>query len=108
MRLAAHDLEHIVHRRVHAAPVYFGRPFGEGLYHLFLDFGGLGHYVVVLHLGRRQVQLVGGLDVGHLFEQVHQFRQVEKLGEPGPGPVAGALGKQVVKRFSAFSLNAPN
>ena len=35
------------------------------------------------------MELVGGLDVRDLFEQVHQLRQVEELGKAGPGPVAG-------------------
>ena len=82
---------HIVLGRVHRTAVYLGRPLGERLYHLFLDFGGLGHDVVVLHLRRGQMQLVGGLNIRHLFEQVHQLRQVEELGETGPGPVAGSL-----------------
>ena len=87
----AGDLEHIVLGRVHRTAVYLGRPLGERLYHLFLDFGGLGHDVVVLHLRRGQMQLVGSLNIRHLFEQVHQLRQVEELGETGPGPVAGSL-----------------
>ena len=54
-------------------------------------FGGLCHDVVVFHFRGGQVQLVGGLDVRHLFEQVHQLRQVEKLGESGARPIAGSL-----------------
>ena len=52
-------------------------------------FGGLRHVIVVFHLRGGQVQLVGGLDVRHFFEQVHQFRQVEKLGESSARPIAG-------------------
>ena len=85
----AGNLEHIVLPGVNAPAVYLGRPLGEGLYHRFLVFGGLGHDVVVFHLRGRKMELVGGLDVRDLFEQVHQFRQIEKLGEAGPGPVAG-------------------
>ena len=91
MRVAAHDFEHIVLPGVNAPAVYLGRPLREGLHHLFLVFGGLGHDVVVFHLRGRKMELVGGLDVRDLFEQVHQLRQVEELGEPGPGPVAGPL-----------------
>ncbi len=87
----AGDLEHIVLGRVHRTAVYLGRPLGERLYHLFLDFGGLGHDVVVLHLRRGQMQLVGGLNIRHLFEQVHQLRQVEKLAESCSCPVAGSF-----------------
>ena len=101
------DLEHIVHRWVHAAPVYFGRPFGEGLYHLFLDFGGLGHDVVVLHLGRGQVQLVGGFDVRDLLKEIHQLRQVEELGKACACPVAGALRGQFQRRHGLTKSGRP-
>ncbi len=51
----------------------------KGPDHFLLMFGGLRHDVVVFHLRGGQIQLVGGLDVRHFFEQVHQLRQVEKL-----------------------------
>ena len=64
--------------RVHTASVYFGSALRESLHHFLLVFGGLCHDVVVFHFWGGQVQLVGGLDVRHLFEQVHQLRQVER------------------------------
>ena len=54
-------------------------------------FGRLRHDVVVFHLRGGQVQLVGGLDVRHFFEQVHQLWQVKELGKPCSCPVAGAF-----------------
>ena len=69
----------------------FGGALGEGLHHILLVSGGLCHDVVVFHLRGGQVQLVGGLDVRHLFEQVHQLRQVKELGKSCPRPVAGPL-----------------
>ena len=36
-----------------------------------------------------------GLDVRDLFEHVHKLREVEELGEAGPGPVAGSLRSQL-------------
>ena len=36
-------------------------------------------------------ELVGGLDVRHFFEQVHQLWEVEKLAESRSCPVAGSL-----------------
>ena len=63
--------------------------FRERLHHFLLLFGGLGHDVVIFYLRGGKMELVGGLDVCDLFEQVHQLRQVEKLGEAGPRPVAG-------------------
>ena len=52
---------------------------------------GLGHDVVVFHLRGRQIQLIGGLNVSNFAEQVHQLREIEKLGEAGARPVAGAF-----------------
>ena len=67
--------------------------------------GRLGHNVVVFHLRRGQVQLVGGLDVRDLLEQIHQFWQIEKLGEAGPRPVAGPFGVEFVKILFVDFLN---
>jgi hypothetical protein len=63
---------------------------------------------VVFHLRGGQVQLVGGLDVRHFFEQVHQLWQVEKLGESGARPIAGSLGNEFVKMISLIFLNLTN
>ena len=105
LRLAAHDFEHIVHGRVHTAFMHFGGALGERLHHLFLVFGGLGHNIVVFHLRRGQVQLVCGLDVRHLFEQVHQLRQIKELAESRSCPVAGAFGVEFVKILFVDFLN---
>ena len=107
MRVAAHDLEHIVLGRVHRAAVYQGSALRERLHHFLLLLGGLGHDVVVLHLWRRQVQLVGGFDVRDLLKEVHQLRQVEKLGEAGPCPVAGALRGQLQRRHGLAKAGRP-
>lgn len=106
MRLAAHDLEHIVLGGVHRAAVYQGGTLRESLHHFLLLLGGLGHDVVVFHLRCGQVELIGGFDVRHLFEKVHQLREIEKLGEASARPVAGALGLDFVKRFSVIFLNS--
>ena len=37
------------------------------------------------------MELIRRFDVGDLFEQIHQFGQVEKLCKARPCPVAGAL-----------------
>ena len=37
------------------------------------------------------MKLVGSFNVRNLLEHGHQFREVEKLGEPGAGTVAGTL-----------------
>ena len=92
------DLEHIVHGWVNRSAVYCGCSLRKGFYHLLLVFGRLGYNVVILHLRCGKVQLVGGLDVRHLFEQVHQLRQVKELGKPRPRPIAGAFRCQLQRR----------
>ena len=85
------NLEHIVLGWVNGSAVYQRCALRKGLDHFLLMFGRLRHDVVVFHLRGGQVQLVGGLDVRHFFEQVYQFRQVEKLAESRSCPVAGAF-----------------
>ena len=38
-----------------------------------------------------QVQLIRSLDISGLFEEVHEFRQVEELSKAGSGTVAGSF-----------------
>ena len=106
LRLAAHDLEHIVLGGVHRAAVHQRGTLGECLHHFLLLLGRLGHDIVVFHLRRGQVKLIGGFDVSNFAEQVHQLREIEKLGEAGGRPVAGAFGLDFVKRFSVIFLNS--
>ena len=112
MRVAAHNLEHIVLGRVNGSAVYQRCALRKGLDHFLLMFGRLRHDVVVFHLRGGQVQLVGGLDVRHFFEQVHQLRQVEKLGESSARPIAGAFGIDFVKMifcgFLKLMIYLPN
>ena len=106
MRLAAHDLEHIVLGGVHCAAVYQGGTLGQRFHHFLLLLGGLGYNVVVFYLRCRQVELVGSLDVSNFAEQVHQLREIEKLGEAGARPVAGAFGNEFVKMIFVSFLNS--
>ena len=92
LRLAAHDLEHIVLGGVHRAAVNQRGTFGKCLHHFLLLLGGLGHHVVVLHFRRGQMELIGGLDVGHFPEQVHQLGKVEELAEPCSRSVSSSFG----------------
>ena len=85
------NLEHIVLRRVNGSAVYQRCTLRKSFDHFLLMFGGLRHNIVVFHLRGRQIQLVGGLDVRHFFEQVHQLWEVEKLAESRSCPVAGSL-----------------
>ncbi|MDR3971560.1 MAG: hypothetical protein Q3X17_04635, partial [Ruminococcus sp.] len=61
---------------------------------------------VVFHLRGGQVQLVGGLDVRHFFEQVHQLWQIKELAESRSCPVAGAFGNEFVKMIFVSFLNS--
>ena len=108
MRLAAHNLEHIVLGRINGSAVYQRCTLRKGLDHFLLMFGRLRHDVVVFHLRGGQVQLVGGLDVRHFFEQVHQLRQIKELAESRSCPVAGAFGNEFVKMISLIFLNLTN
>ena len=85
------NLEHIVLGRVNGSAVYQRCALRKGLDHFLLMFGRLRHDVVVFHFRGRQIQLVGSLNVGHFFEQVHQLREVEELTESRSCPVAGAF-----------------
>ena len=105
LRLAAHDLEHIVLGGVHRAAVHQRGTLGECLHHFLLLLGRLGHDIVVFHLRRGQVKLIGGFDVSNFAEQVHQLREIEKLGEAGARPVAGAFGVEFVKILFVDFLN---
>ena len=105
MRLAAHNLEHIVLGRVNGSAVYQRCALRKGLDHFLLMFGRLRHDVVVFHFRGRQIQLVGGLNVRNFFEQVHQLRQIKELTESRSCPVAGAFGGEFVKILFVDFLN---
>ena len=92
------DLEHIVLMGVHGPAVDQRGPLGQTLDHLLLDLRGFRYEIVILHLRRRQVELVGSLDVRDLLEHRHQLRQVEELGEARPGAVARPLRGQLQRR----------
>ena len=106
MRLAAHNLEHIVLGRINAAAVYQRCALGKSLDHFLLMSGRLRHDIVVFHFRGRKIQLVGSLNVRHFFEQVHQLRQIKEFAESRSCPVAGSLGLDFVKRFSVIFLNS--
>ena len=44
------------------------------------------------------MKLIGGLDVRHFLKEIHQLRQIEKLAEPCPRPVASAFRSQLQRR----------
>ena len=108
MRLAAHNLEHIVLGRINGSAVYQRCTLRKGLDHFLLMFGRLRHDVVVFYFRGRQIQLVGSLNIGYFFEQVHQLRQIKELAESRSCPVAGAFGNEFVKMISLIFLNLTN
>ena len=89
------DLEHIVGACVHDTRMNFCGALGQLLHHLLLYLRGLRHLVVIDGRGRRQVELVGGLDIRRLLEQGHELRQIKELGKARPRPVARTLGGQL-------------
>ena len=105
MRVAAHDLEHIVRAGVNKLCVYPCGALGQLLHHLLLYLRGLRHLVVIDGRGRRQVELVGGLDIRRLLEQGHELRQIKELGKARPRPVARTLGVEFVKILFVDFLN---
>ena len=88
------DLEHIVRAGVNKLGVYPCGALGQLLHHLLLYLRGLRHLVVIDGRGRRQVELVGGLDIRRLLEQGHELRQIKELGKARPRPVPRTLGSQ--------------
>ena len=61
---------------------------------------------MVLGLGDGEVEHISRLDVRHFFEHRHEFWEVVEPGEPGLGPVAGALGNEFVKMIFVSFLNS--
>ena len=105
LRVAAHDLEHIVRAGVNKLCVYPCGALGQLLHHLLLYLRGLRHLVMIDGRGRRQVELVGGLDIRRLLEQGHELRQIKELGKARPRPVARTLGVEFVKILFVDFLN---
>lgn len=91
----AGDPQHVVLMGVHSAGVDLLGPLGQFFDKGLLVLRGLADDGAVLGLGYGEIQLVRGLDVGHLAENIHQLGQVEEPGKAGAGPVAGALGSQL-------------
>ena len=106
MRVAAHNLEHVIDRRIDHLPMDGCGPLRKGLHHFLLLSGGLDDHRLIMHLRRRQMKLIRGLDVRNLTKDIHELRQVEKLGKPGACTVARAFGMDFVKRFSVIFLNS--
>ena len=100
------DLEHIVRAGVNKLCVYPCGALGQLLHHLLLYLRGLRHLVVIDGRGRRQVELVGGLDIRRLLEQGHELRQIKELGKARPRPVARTLGNEFVKMIFVSFLNS--
>ena len=92
------DGEHVVHGRVNRTGVNGGGALGQRFHHFLLKLGRLRHDGFKPRLRDREVQLVAGLHVRDLLEQIHQLRQIEELGEPGSRPVARALRSQLNSR----------
>ena len=105
MRLAAHNLQHVVHPWINAAGVYLHGTLGQALHHGLLDLCRLHNDRFIVRCRRRKIQLISSLDVSNLFEHGHQLRQVEELAETGACPIARTLGVEFVKTLFVDFLN---
>ena len=69
--------------------------FRKGFDDFLLLFGWLHHHRFIVGGGRGQIQLIGGLNIGHQLEHIHQLRQIEKTGEPRSGTIARSLRRKL-------------
>ena len=69
MRLAAHDLEHIVNFRIDIAVSHLLCTVGKAAHHFLLRFAGFQHLIDVLCFWHRQIQHIRSLYVCGLLEQ---------------------------------------
>ena len=68
------NLEHVVLFRVNSAGMNLGGTFREGSDHSLLNFRGLRGIGVILYFRGRQIQLIGGLNVGYFLKEIHELR----------------------------------
>ena len=87
--------QHIVHAAVHLAVADFLSALRQRRHDLFLVLRWFQGDIVVMRLRHGELEHIRRLDVRHVFEYAHQFRQVIKLGEARLGPVAGTLRGQL-------------
>ena len=107
MRVAAHNLEHVIDRRIDHLPMDGCGPLRKGLHHFLLLRGGLDDHRLIMHLRRRQMKLIRGLDVRDLTKDIHELRQVEELGKPRACPITGALRGQLNSRRCLSERRCP-
>ena len=100
------DAEHVILGCIHSTGMHLGCTLTQILHHFFLDVRRFYNHRFKLCFRHRQMKLVASFNVRNLLEHGHQLREVEKLGEPGAGTVAGTLGLDFVKRFSVIFLNS--
>ena len=103
----AGDTEHVVLLGVHLFVPHRIRPGGQLLHHVRLYLGRFHLLHMKFRLRNRQFQHIGGLNIRHLPEHVDQLRKVVEPGEPGLGPVTGALRGQLDGRDSLSKVGGP-
>ena len=89
------DEQHIVHTAVHLAVADFLSALRQRRHDLFLVLRWFQGDVMVMRLRHGQLEHIRRLNVRHIFEYGHQFRQVIKLGKPCFGAIAGAFRGQL-------------
>ena len=105
MRVAAHDLEHIIDSRIHHAVAYPLGAFRKRDDHLLLMRRGLHGYIVVADCWNGEVQHIGSLHIRNLLEHGNEFGKIIKTGEPCLCTIARSFGVEFVKILFVDFLN---
>ena len=100
-------LQHVILAWINRTAMHLCSAFREGRNHLFLILGGVNNHSFVMRFRPGQIQLICGFDIRHFRKKLHQFRQVEKLGESRSCTVAGAFRSQLNSRCSLSEGGCP-
>ena len=89
------DTQHIVRLRVYTTCANVLGPFCKPSHHLLLKLGWLNHFSIKVRFWNWQLQHIRSLNICHLLECSHQFRQIKELGKPCFCPIAAALRRKL-------------
>ena len=87
--------QHIVNRRIDRPCMNLRRPLGKFLHHRLLNLRRFRDHIVVNRLRNRKMKLIGGLNVRHFLEDIHEFRKIEELRKPGSRSVSGPFRRKL-------------
>ena len=92
------DFQHIVLAWLHFTIAYCFGPFSQVGHQIPLEVAGGGDFGDFFRLRNRQAQHIRRLNVSGLPPHGHEFREIEKLCEPGFTAKAGSLWSQLKGR----------